>query len=507
MGHAIEFHSLGVLLGSAVGNSGSTHACLPLRTSCANRIAAARFCSASYSGKRACARRSASSSCAVVTSHGSSISRSIQVDGWRRSRDRDVAFRLAGPRLNVLQLEFSEPVATVKRPLLKLALAAAATLLCLVVAELAVRIFDLAPDLDSPYVAWEKAADPGGAPRMHVVTQTPELYGLNPKHPAISAQGFRSEAVAVPKPVGVFRVLILGDSVAYGHDVRQEAAFPQQLQQLLRKQGKSVEVVNAGVSGYTAYNELQAYLAHGRQLQPDLVIVAMCLNDVVNPRMHWGVSAGKMISIPDEAIPDLQYDRSVILPRIAATMKIDGSLLTMRNRTFADNFALYRFVKGRTSGWTADAAPAAGAAATDGAAAADADVQTFLTSEDPLSIEVMMDANSCERRWLHVIYEQLASAVAADGARFAIVIAPLAYQLDADYPFIPQHDLSRAFEAAGWPRLDLLPTLRPHPVDDVFIMQRSGYNDVWHLTEAGHVLVAAAIAQFLEQHGLLVAKD
>jgi len=374
------------------------------------------------------------------------------------------------------------------------------------VAELAVRIFGLAPDLDSPYVAWEEAADPSGAPRLHVVAQTPELYVLNPKHPIISAQGFRSEAVAVPKPAGVFRILTLGDSVAYGHGVEREAAFPQQLQQLLRNQGRSVEVVNAGVSGYTAYNELQAYLVHGRQLQPDLVIVAMCLNDVVNPRAHWGVSAGKMLSIPDEAIPDLQYDRSVILPRIAAAMKIDGSALTRRKRTFADNFALYSFVKGRTSCWSADASPVAGAAATDGTAAGAAGVPTFITGEDPLSIEVLMDANSSERRWLHAIYEQLASAVVANGAHFAIVIAPLAYQLDADYPFIPQHDLSRAFEAAGWPRLDLLPALRPHPVDDVFMMKRMGYNDVWHLTEAGHVLVAGAIAQFLEQHGLLVAK-
>lgn len=50
---------------------------------------------------------------------------------------------------------------------------------------------------------------------LHVVTDAPYLYGLNPNHPDISAQGTRDDEVPVPKPAGTFRVLggaVIGDS-------------------------------------------------------------------------------------------------------------------------------------------------------------------------------------------------------------------------------------------------------------------------------------------------------
>ena len=128
----------------------------------------------------------------------------------------------------------------------------------------------------------------------------PYLYGLNPKHPEISPQALRDDEISTSKPDGALRVLVLGDSVAYGAGTSRDKAFPNRLEKLLQNQLGSVEVLNTGVSGYTAYNELQFYLTAGRELQPDIVLLAFCMNDVVNPRLHWNYTQEKIIDVPAE---------------------------------------------------------------------------------------------------------------------------------------------------------------------------------------------------------------
>jgi len=76
-----------------------------------------------------------------------------------------------------------------------------------------------------------------------------------------------------------FRILILGDSFTWGFGVSQEERFSQQLAQWL---GDSVEIINAGVSGYGTDQELLAYLTEGVKYQPDLVICAFGLEDIIN---------------------------------------------------------------------------------------------------------------------------------------------------------------------------------------------------------------------------------
>jgi hypothetical protein len=88
----------------------------------------------------------------------------------------------------------------------------------------------------------------------------------------------RDPGVALP---GVPRVLVLGDSFTEGQGVREEDAFPRQLERLLLARGRPVEVLNCGRRGrdfpvlYTAFGELTAAYA------PDVVLYAMVLNDPV----------------------------------------------------------------------------------------------------------------------------------------------------------------------------------------------------------------------------------
>ena len=63
-------------------------------------------------------------------------------------------------------------------------------------------------------------------PPLHVPVDLPYLYGLNPKHPEISPQALRDDEISTSKPDGALRVLVLGDSVAYGAEHHAIRRFP-----------------------------------------------------------------------------------------------------------------------------------------------------------------------------------------------------------------------------------------------------------------------------------------
>lgn len=388
----------------------------------------------------------------------------------------------------------------------RLSLAAFALLLCLLLAEGTVRLLGLAPDDRLPI---STQPGDGGVQPVCVLTEGPELYALNPRHPDHGPQGLRNEPVAVPKPAGTFRILVLGDSVAYGYTVARESAFPQALQRRLRAQRPDIEVVNAGVPGYSTYNELQWYRQRGRPLQPDLVLVALCLNDVVNPRLHWTATAGYIVVIPDAAIPDLEFDRNVVRAEIAKALAVNPEALSRRQRTWLDDAALFRFVRQRTARWFSDWNPIGSEVALQRRRGAPTrtDIPTMLTAEDSLSIEVLLDPESPERRWLEGLYRELRADVEADGARMAVVLLPLAYQLEPGYPLLPQRDLAAHWRAEGLPCLDVLPAMARHPQAEMFLLaKQKTYYDIWHPTEAGHEAIAAEIAAFLAAEGLLARR-
>ena len=62
---------------------------------------------------------------------------------------------------------------------------------------------------------------------------------------------------AVPKPAGLFRVVVLGDSLTFGYQLPVEDAFPQQLGRLLAERTPPIEVCNLGIAGYNALQEVE----------------------------------------------------------------------------------------------------------------------------------------------------------------------------------------------------------------------------------------------------------
>lgn len=100
--------------------------------------------------------------------------------------------------------------------------------------------------------------------------------------------GLRSPEIERQKPAGTTRILVLGDSVAFGWGLRGEDTFASQLASLLATvyPDQRFEVINAGVSGYGTWQELQWLKQAGVALEPDVVIVQAHLNDAADNL--WG---------------------------------------------------------------------------------------------------------------------------------------------------------------------------------------------------------------------------
>lgn len=107
-------------------------------------------------------------------------------------------------------------------------------------------------------------------------------YGGVPDVNGINARGFRNPDVASPKPEGVYRILALGGSTTYGHQVEADGAYPALLQTILRDEYgyDNVEVINGGFPNYTSLNSLINFQTRGLEIEPDLVILYQSFNDL-----------------------------------------------------------------------------------------------------------------------------------------------------------------------------------------------------------------------------------
>ena len=103
----------------------------------------------------------------------------------------------------------------------------------------------------------------------------------------INSAGLRDTEHPIRKPANAWRIAVLGDSYAEAMQVAMEESFPAVLERELGScsslQGKEVEVINFGVSGYGTAQELLTLRHRAQRYQPDLVLLAFVTgNDIRN---------------------------------------------------------------------------------------------------------------------------------------------------------------------------------------------------------------------------------
>ncbi|HEY6187367.1 MAG TPA: hypothetical protein VIW80_06805 [Pyrinomonadaceae bacterium] len=102
----------------------------------------------------------------------------------------------------------------------------------------------------------------------------------------INSDGLRDYEHEKQKPPGTLRIAVLGDSWAEAFQVPIEKTFWAVMQRKLAEcaclNGRKVEVINFGVSGFGTAQELMTLRRHVWEYSPDIVLLAFNANDVVD---------------------------------------------------------------------------------------------------------------------------------------------------------------------------------------------------------------------------------
>ncbi len=93
----------------------------------------------------------------------------------------------------------------------------------------------------------------------------------------INSKGLRDREHPYEKPEGVFRIALLGDSIAWGWGVDDGLCFADLVEERL---GPGVEVINLGVPGYGTDQQLWMLEREGWRYEPDLVLLCFLMNDI-----------------------------------------------------------------------------------------------------------------------------------------------------------------------------------------------------------------------------------
>jgi lysophospholipase L1-like esterase len=98
----------------------------------------------------------------------------------------------------------------------------------------------------------------------------------------INNKGIRGKEIDYTKNPEKVRILYLGDSVTFGYKIEHDNdTFPSEIEKLLEKKTDlQYETINAGVGGYSPWQEYIYFKQEGIKYNPDLVVLSFVLNDV-----------------------------------------------------------------------------------------------------------------------------------------------------------------------------------------------------------------------------------
>ncbi len=255
----------------------------------------------------------------------------------------------------------------------------------------------------------------------------------------INSLGFRDEDFPAQKPGNEYRILAVGDSFTFGPGVLVQDTWVQQLEGMLHaKHQTPVQVINAGFATGSHYppGYVDWIQNHGLGLQPDVVIIGFCLNDM-GPIPMLGY-----------VVPELQPwlgGASAILNQIQYQLAERQS----RQRSYHASTDASVLVKDRPKAWNE-------------------------TQQALREIKQHLDAK---------------------GVRMLVPIFPMLSMLGDNYPYLGLHKMVREFCAAeGIECVDLLPDFRGlddrelwvHPTDQ-------------HPNPEGNRIIAQGILRYLDK--------
>jgi lysophospholipase L1-like esterase len=277
------------------------------------------------------------------------------------------------------------------------------------------------------------------------ITAAPQselIYVYEPNRCGHNTQGYRDAEHAIGPVPGIFRIVVIGDSVAEGQGVAYEEVFGRLLERLLNSapqtDSQHYEVIILARSGYSTSQELIILREEAFRYDPNLIVWSYMLNDPAHPVFH-----------------DANGERGRYFYRPRSYVV---HLLTVAHTRWRD----YLSKRECPSEWHAHL--------------------------------------HCAYRGQWVAsFAEIGRLTAARRVPAVVLIHPVFEQVGFDrYSLTALHEeLGREATRAGLDVIDLLQSYRAyHPGE---LRQRG--DDPWHANEFGHALAAEAILRYMQQRG------
>jgi hypothetical protein len=287
------------------------------------------------------------------------------------------------------------------------------------------------------------------APAAPAEVAPPTSTTLPPPDPhERNAQNFRDDHdYAVSKPDGTTRIIVIGDSMAFGWGVDLKDTLAKQTEKKMQAKGAKVEVLNLSQPAFNTMAEIALLKTQGFAYKPDVVVMAYTLDDALSGQ--------------ETELGDVSQTAQLLARYVVGNL--DAAETAKVEKYLTDN------------GWQK---------ALDGAKAAKPGNELYATyfvgHDVPLYWEPVQN---------HL--KELVGLAKAEKTKMVVAIIPSLGQSWDGYPFKKLHDqVAKEFKARGFAVVDFLPTLSKTPNEE--LTQGGGYPNA-----KAHEMMAEQLANAL----------
>jgi lysophospholipase L1-like esterase len=298
----------------------------------------------------------------------------------------------------------------------------------------------------------------------------------------INSRGWRDYEYSLEKPAGVTRIMVVGDSVAFGYGVKLEDMFPKVLERRLNSgMPGRYEVISFGGAGGNTYAQRNIIRNNVAIYSPDIVILAFNLNDIL-PQTLTNIAARK---------PNAGWTISRTVNRARKTL----------DAKFRSRSHLYLLLRERTKVLLRQFGVASPA-------------MVRLPAFD-------MEKDSAVAAWrdTSAVLLEIADELKQNDIRFLLAILPVDMQMSRQVADIYRKEYGFAFNDSllnGKPQeiigdfarrhgisyTDLLPSFRKDPAEKKFFRIYGGSIDWNHPNRSGHSIIGEQLQNALRSLGV-----
>ncbi len=328
-----------------------------------------------------------------------------------------------------------------------------------------------------------------------------------------NALGLRDHPHAQKKPDNTFRILVAGDSIAYGLHVPLEEIFSIRLEKKLNafyKKSPQFDVINMGVPGYRLIQIVERLKEKGFSYEPDLIVYCLCLNDSFNSHGDTLVETRQAYKNNNKQVPLTHSMAKSSVIRVALNSQI------VRR-------CLFFFKKSQYAAGIGESETLAKEKALEGM---DPEIigyfeeyfKNYSKIEHLATRYEMSYASRLNFARFNKELKQLASTCKDRNLACVLVITPLIDDFTADgrYPFFEARaDFDKQAKKGGYPFLNvhklIASTARQHGFTVLDLQEafqrhearKTGHKDKMHPTGFGHEVIARELYEFLMHSDLL----